>query len=115
MQLAIDPQTEGSLEDRLTNYINPAAFVAAPVFTFGNVGRYIPMRGPGMANWDLSLFKTVPIKERVNVQVRCELLNAFNTPMFNGPNATFGSGSFGRITSQANSARQLQLALRIYW
>ena len=111
----VDPQTEGSLEDRLTNYINPAAFVAAPVFTFGNVGRYIPMRGPGMANWDLSLFKTVPIKERVNVQVRCELLNAFNTPMFNGPNATFGSGSFGRITSQANSSRQLQLALRIYW
>jgi hypothetical protein len=111
----IDPETSGSLQDRLTNYINPAAFTAAPQFTFGNVGRYIPMRGPGMANWDLSLFKTVPIKERMWVQFRAEMLNAFNTPMFNGPNTTFGSGSFGRITSQSNISRQMQLSLRLTW
>ena len=68
-----------------------------------------------MANWDLSLFKNVPIKERMNLQFRAEMLNAFNTPLFNGPNATFGSGSFGQITSQANTARQIQLSVRFTW
>ncbi len=111
----VDPKTSGSLEERMYNYFDPAAFVAAPQFTFGNVGRYIPMRGPGMANWDLSLFKNVPIKESMNLQFRAEMLNAFNTPMFNGPNATFGSGSFGQITSQSNTARQIQLSLRFTW
>jgi hypothetical protein len=106
------PVTSGSLEDRLNNYINPAAFSSAPQFTFGNVGRTIDMRGPGQANWDLSVFKNVSIKETLKAQFRCEALNAFNTPLFYGPGVSFGSSSFGKITSQANFSRQLQLALR---
>ncbi len=43
----VSPVTSGSLEDRLGDYINPAAFSTAPEFTFGNVGRTIDMRGPG--------------------------------------------------------------------
>ena len=70
------------------------------------------MLGPGMASWDLPLFKTVPIKERVKAQFRLEALNAFNTPEFYGPNTSFGSGSFEHITSQGNLPRQLELALR---
>jgi len=35
-----------------------------------------------------------------------------NTPLFYGPNVSFGSGPFGKITTQANFSRQLQLALR---
>jgi hypothetical protein len=100
------------LEQRLNNYINPAAFSTAPEFTFGDVGRTIDMRGPGQANWDLSAFKNVTIKEKLKAQFRCEALNAFNTPLFYGPSTSFGSSSFGKITSQANFSRQMQLALR---
>ena len=106
------PVTSGSLEQRLNNYINPAAFSTAPEFTFGNVGRTIDMRGPGQANWDLSVFKNVTIKETFKAQFRCEALNAMNTPLFYGPSTSFGSSTFGKITSQANFSRQLQLALR---
>ena len=106
------PVTSGSLEQRLNNYINPAAFSAAPEFTFGNLGRTIDMRGPGQANWDLSVFKNVTIKETLKAQFRCEALNAMNTPLFYGPSVSFGSSTFGKITSQANFSRQLQLALR---
>ena len=108
----VSPVTSGSLEQRLNNYINPAAFSAAPQLTFGNVGRTIDMRGPGQANWDLSVFKNVVIGERLKAQFRCEALNAFNTPLFYGPSVAFGSSSFGKITSQANFSRQLQLAMR---
>ena len=106
------PVTAGSLEQRLNNYINPAAFSAAPEFTFGNLGRTIGMRGPGQGNWDLSVFKNVTIKETLKAQFRCEALNAMNTPLFYGPSVSFGSSTFGKITSQANFSRQLQLALR---
>jgi hypothetical protein len=70
------------------------------------------MRGPGQANWDLSMFKNITIKEAFKAQFRCEALNAFNTPLFYGPGVAFGSSSFGKITSQANFSRQMQLALR---
>ena len=108
----VSPATSGSLEDRLNNYINPAAFSASPRGTFGNLSRTIGLRGPGQVNWDASVFKNIPITERIRGQFRAEALNATNTPLFYGPNTSFGSGSFGKITSQANFARQLQLALR---
>ena len=47
----VDPTTSGSLEDRLNNYINPAAFSTAVRGTFGNLARTINMRGPGQANF----------------------------------------------------------------
>ncbi len=108
----VSPITSGSLEARLNNYINAAAFSTAPQFTFGNVGRTIDMRGPGQVNWDMSLFKDVLVKEKLKAQFRFEALNATNTPLFYGPNTSFGSSTFGKITSQANFSRQLQLALR---
>ncbi len=104
--------TSGSLEDRLNHYINAAAFSTSPQFTFGNVGRTIDMRGPGQVNWDISMFKNFVIREVFKAQFRCEALNAMNTPLFYGPNVSFGSSSFGKITTQANFSRQLQLALR---
>jgi len=85
----------GGPEEKLNNYINPAAFTLAPTFTFGNVSRNIGYRGPGEANWDLSIFKDVTFKERYKAQFRAEALNAFNTPLFANPNT---------ILNGANSA-----------
>jgi hypothetical protein len=109
----VAPGTSGSVESRIYDYINPAAFSLAPQGTFGNVARTIPLRGPGEKNWDLSVFKNFDIKERVRAQFRAEALNAFNSPYFYSPNTNFSSGTFGQITGQANFARQLQLAIRL--
>jgi trimeric autotransporter adhesin len=109
------PVTDGSLESRLSNYINPAAFTTTPRFAFGNVARTLGMRGPGQANWDASIFKTFSMTEKFKGQFRAEALNAFNTPMFAAPNTSFGSSSFGRITSQVNFARMMQLGIRLYF
>jgi hypothetical protein len=74
----ISPVVAGSPEDRINGYINPAAFSIAPSYTFGNVARSIPYYGPGQAYWDISLFKTLSIRERIKAQFRAEALNAFN-------------------------------------
>src|ERR1700722_5292054 len=108
----VSPVTSGSLKGRLNDYINPAAFSTAPQFTFGDLGRTIDMRGPGQVNWDASIFKNFSIKEKLKAQFRTEALNATNTPLFYGPSTSFGSSTFGKITTQANFSRQLQLALR---
>jgi hypothetical protein len=105
--------TTGSLYSRLSGYINPAAFTSSSALTFGNAPRTLSLRGPAYENWDLALFKNVKIRELVNVQFRTESFNAFNTPEYNGPNTSFGSSSFGQITSDANFPRYLQLGLRV--
>lgn len=105
--------TKGSLFDRLNGYINPAAFTASGAYTFGNAPRTLSLRGPGFANWDISLFKTVRVYDRANVQFRAQTFNTFNTPQFAGPNTAYGSSNFGKITAQANFPRYLQLGLHI--
>ncbi len=102
--------TSGSLYDRLGGYINPDAFTASGAFTFGNAPRTLSLRGPAFENWNLSLFKNVPVRDRANIQFRAETFNTFNTPQFAGTNVAFGSSSFGRITAQANFLRTCNLA-----
>jgi trimeric autotransporter adhesin len=111
----ISPAEPGGPEQKLNLYINPAAFTAAPADTYGNLSRNIPYLGPGMDNWDLSLFKTVSIKERVHAQFRAEALNAFNTPFFAPPYTNINQKTFGELNFQANLPRSGQLGLRISW
>jgi len=106
------PETSGSLEDRLAHYVNAAAFTQAPAYTYGNVSRTIPMRGPGQASCDFSMFKTYAVREAFKAQFRFEVFNLTNTPLFNSLNTTFGSATFGQITNQANYPRIVQLGTR---
>ncbi len=98
-----------------TGYLNPAAFSIAPALTFGNVSRTISTRTLRQNNWDISLFKNFTITERFKAQFRAEALNAMNTPMFRAPNVQVGNSSFGKINSQANFSRMMQLGLRLYF
>ncbi len=109
------PVVSGSVESRLNNYINAAAFSPVTGIGFGNVSRTIPYRGPGMKNWDTSLFKDFTITERFKAEFRAEALNTFNSPLFPNPNTSLGSSSFGHINSQVNFARLLQLGVRFYF
>jgi hypothetical protein len=49
------------------------------------------------------------------MDVRVEVFNIFNRVTWGAPNANFSSSNSGLITSQANSPRQMQLALKLYW
>lgn len=91
-------------------------------FTLGNAPRTITtVRQPGARDSSLALFKEFPlasIREGMRLEFRAETFNAFNHPRFAGPDTNFGPGTentFGRISSTANSARQLQLGLKLYF
>jgi hypothetical protein len=82
--------------------------------------RYFPsqfanLRGDRANNFDLSAMKDFAIYERLKLQFRAEFFNALNHPEFSSPNLQATSSNFGKITSQANSPRAIQLALRLTW
>jgi hypothetical protein len=52
--------------------------------TFGNMGRNI-FRDSGFKNVDFSVFKNFTFKERYSAQLRLELFNVFNHPIFANP------------------------------
>jgi hypothetical protein len=98
----------------LERWFDTSAFVLPAPYTFGNMGRVHPtLRADRTENFDFSIFKNFRIKERVSLQFRAEWFNAMNHPIFNAPNATVGSSTFGVVTGQDNRPRQTQLALKV--
>jgi outer membrane receptor protein involved in Fe transport len=109
-----DARLEGDILNRLGAYFDTSAFTFNDPFTFGNAPRIMPnLAGPGVANFDVSLFKTTALTERVGLQIRVEAFNVFNRVQFGNPNTNLNSNAFGRISSQANSPREFQLGLRL--
>jgi hypothetical protein len=110
----VDPATPGSDGDRIdSGYLNPAAFTTAAANTFGNAPRTIGVRSASTRLFDYSLLKNTQIFEGLKAQFRIEAVNGFNTPIFRAPNTQFGNSAFGRITSQANFARTVQVSVRL--
>ena len=106
--------TPGTIEQKLNNYFNVNAFSLPAPYTLGNSGRLLPyLRGPGAANLDLSLYKNIPIRERLHMQFRAEAFNILNHPQFDVPNTVIGSTQAGIISAQVNRPRDIQLALKL--
>ncbi|PWU02754.1 MAG: TonB-dependent receptor [Terriglobia bacterium] len=100
-----------------TQWFNPNAFVLPAAGTFGDLGRGV-LRGPGLADVDLSVFKKTAISERTSLQFRAEFFNILNHANFGTPNAvvfsgTAYSGSAGLITTTATASRQIQFGLKL--
>jgi hypothetical protein len=84
--------------------------------TVGNEPRIDPqVKAPGFNNWDLTLQKRTAITERINIEFRWEMFNAFNHERFGSPGTTSGNNTFGLITATGSAAtpRLDQLSLRL--
>jgi hypothetical protein len=75
--------------------------------------RFSGFRGTGLNMADLSVSKNFSFTETIKLQLRGEFLNAFNTPFFDNPNLTPNNANFGRVTSQNNLPRDVQIGLRL--
>jgi hypothetical protein len=105
-------------------FFDPLAYAPVTAVRFGNSGLN-SLRGPGVVNLDLGLFREFSATERVKIQFRAESFNASNTPHFNNPGANVSNlqrnpdGSvaalrgFGEITSAQDDERQFRFGLRI--
>jgi hypothetical protein len=86
---------------------------------WGNAPKY-SFRGPGINNWDTSLFKNFSLTERLRGQFRAEFYNVFNHTNFSGVDTAAKFNAAGAQTNltfgQYNAAqfpRRVQLALRL--
>jgi hypothetical protein len=112
--------TSGSVQDRLSNWINATPICGPPVVGadgstgYGSAPASI-MNGPDQFNTDFSLGKRARvggIREDAELAFRVEFYNALNHPQFANPGTTLGTASFGVITQTSVAPRLIQFGLK---
>ncbi len=112
----------GSAQLKLNSYFDAACFTTPPIIGADGIGTGFGdsatgiVDGPGQANVDLALSKTLMANwplEKSSLQFRGEFFNALNHPQFANPDSNFTSPTFGVISSTAVNARVGQLAVRL--
>ncbi len=74
------------------------------------------LRAGNWNNWDLSLFKSFRIRERMNFQIRAEANDALNHAMFNAPNAAPANTLFGTVNNTIwSEQRKITIAGKLVW
>ncbi len=105
-----------------------------PIFTAPTPGTFNTQRvrnliyQPGYQNWNMGLFKTIPVNERLRFQFRAEAYNVWNHPNWCGNSGCSGTTNiglnptntttFGKVLSKGSGSsgqgeRNLQLSLRL--
>lgn len=109
----------GSIYNRLggagskNTYFNSGCFTQPSYFTDGDESRTNnTLRTPGIANWDTSLYKNIPVHQNMALNFRVEAFNLFNRLQLGVPNGQLGTSTLSWITAQANSPRIPQIAGR---
>jgi hypothetical protein len=100
-----DPNVKGPL------LFNPDAYGQTQGLTYGNSGRN-SLNIPHRTQFDMSLYKTFKLTDKVDVQFRTEAFNALNHTQFSGLNTWVGTDNFMRAYS-AHLQRVIQLALKV--
>jgi hypothetical protein len=106
----VESAMSGFPQSRL-EWFNTGAFVIPANGRWGTSGRNI-LSGPWQDSVDVSLFKTISIREKSRLQIRPEFFNILNRVNFGLPGSTVGSPTYGVITSAAD-ARVIQLAMKL--
>jgi hypothetical protein len=107
-----DPATSGSVYDRWNNWFNVGAFSQPAADVFGTAPRFLNLRGPRLNTLDADLTKSWRVREGHSLEYRVEAQNLRNHPVFNPPASTFGSGTFGQISSTKVGSRNIQMSLK---
>jgi outer membrane receptor protein involved in Fe transport len=95
-------------------WFNTAAYAPPPQYTLGTVGRN-SLFAPGYRQFDTSLLRNFPFfHDKSTFMIRVDAFNVLNHPIEGTPGSSLtNTTTFGKITSQGNSPRQLQLSGKI--
>jgi len=91
-----------------------SAFQLPPLYQYGNSGFDI-LRGPGLANTDVSLARDFSLRESLYLRTRVEVFNLLNRANFALPERLLGVESSGVISHTATPSRQVQLVVKLDW
>lgn len=116
----IDPAVVDTATGRAVgadNLNNTAAFTGQVFFNplneqLGSLQR-LQFDGPAVWGNDLSVFKRVSITERIRFELRGDLFNFMNSPVFFFGDQSVNSATFGRITGLTVGSRFVQISGRI--
>lgn len=64
------------------------------------------MRGPGLINVDMGIFRKFQRTERFSIQFRGQFFSGSNTPHFANPNSNTASSGCGVLNDVANTGRE---------
>jgi hypothetical protein len=103
---------------KLNEWFNTTCFTAPADFTFGNESRTdSTLRSDGVKNFDFSAFKRTRFgpDEKIGLEFRAEFFNLFNRSQFAPPNTSFGSSTFGVVSSTypGTNPRLVQFGLKL--
>jgi hypothetical protein len=108
------PTSGKEFDPKVDFYLNKAAFVQ-PADGLGNAPRNNgDVRRPWNLNENISLAKTFKASG-LSFDVRIEAFNLFDRIVWGAPVTNFSSNTFGQISTQANTPRQMQIGLKLYW
>ena len=110
------PIAGGEFNPLVDRFLNRAAF-SAPVAQLGNAPRINgDVRRPWNMTENMSVAKTISMTDQLRLDVRMEAFNLFNRVDLGRAESTdFNNTNFGLINSTANSPRQMQFGLKLYW
>ncbi len=108
-------------------YFDPLAFAPVTEARFGTAPFNV-LRGPGVASWDLGVFRQFDLPREMNLQIRMEAFNVTNRPRFANPGANVSNlrlnpdgtvanlNGYAVITgTQDGSERQIRFGVRLGW
>jgi hypothetical protein len=117
LDITVDPKTGRAVSSTLK-----AGLMSAPApGTFGNFP-VNALSGPHYFDWDLSVTKRIKITERVRFELKGTAINILNHPSFIFPATSTGAGtnvlnfdstSFGRVTTQRGTGRQMNIIAQL--
>jgi hypothetical protein len=95
-----------------TSRLKPGLMTAPAPGTFGNFP-INSLNGPSFFNFDLSVIKRIPITETTRFEFKVTAINILNHPNFAYGTQNFDSSTFGLITAQRGSARQVNFIAQL--
>ena len=109
----------GNFDPNANSFFQPVSFFGPqPTTQFGNETRFNPKaRYLPNLNENLSLARSVKLHEETRLEFRWETFNLLNRTQF-GPLSgatTLQNNNFGKWQTQSNSARRMQVSMKLYW
>ncbi|MGH9674876.1 MAG: TonB-dependent receptor, partial [Bryobacteraceae bacterium] len=110
------PLKGDEFDPAVDRFLDISQFTLPQPIQFGNATRRNPkVREFPVLNENISVAKSFPFGEQRRVDFRWEAFNLFNRHRFGTGSTSLNSNTFGVVTGTAGDARQMQVALKVYW